>query len=655
MARVPRESSFMPAIKCSNCGYDVEISMMGDHICGGAGPKPAPISIPTAKNVQERLGGVVDTFMPIGRSVHDKIGAIPPVDTAMANRSYSRNPHTPLSLSSGSKSASPSTPGARPSMGRADDYFPQINDGHNSAQSTRPGGYGGFEDVDAGLAHETTTSPNKHALNLLNRIEGIAAGPYAAERDGRPAMAMANNGLPRRPSRPSEDRGRPAPSTTAPRSLPKNTGYGGLGPPGTDDPDFMSPHRAQTFPVPSAEKLGPPMRAPSAPGSRPDNIRDTSRPPPPRTSLLRIRTKNPSINLDAEFGTGNPYHSPSPSVASSQSRGSSHVSQPSSSTSPARSAPSDNSPTAKSPTSHFESLLKEVKTPMNDMQPKTLPPTPDMEEESTREKQLPQLPIGRYDPAIQGGRPPSPPPSRWDQTGRQDPAVQGERPPTRSRDLHPSPVDARRDTGAPKSRGNCRACGEAITGKSISSADGRLSGRYHKACFTCTSCYEPFQTAEFYVHGDRPYCKRHYHKMNGSLCGTCKDGIEGQYLEDERATKYHVQCFRCGDCQRVLHDGYFDVNGLAYCERDAWRRLQATRRTPSMSSQTSQRSYGSSPLAPPGRPGMRPPPGGYRPGMPGNGNMGPPMFKGPGPGVGLGAPMPRMEKRRTRLGMMGGP
>lgn len=78
--------------------------MMGDHICGGAGagaapapaPAPAPAAtgggglgmgnlLPSAKSIQERLGGVVDTFLPVGKSVHDKIGAIPPVDTAIAS------------------------------------------------------------------------------------------------------------------------------------------------------------------------------------------------------------------------------------------------------------------------------------------------------------------------------------------------------------------------------------------------------------------------------------------------------------------------------------------------------------------------------------------------------------------------------------------
>lgn len=34
---MPRESAFLPTIKCSQCSAQVEISMMGEHICEGAG------------------------------------------------------------------------------------------------------------------------------------------------------------------------------------------------------------------------------------------------------------------------------------------------------------------------------------------------------------------------------------------------------------------------------------------------------------------------------------------------------------------------------------------------------------------------------------------------------------------------------------------
>jgi len=134
---------------------------------------------------------------------------------------------------------------------------------------------------------------------------------------------------------------------------------------------------------------------------------------------------------------------------------------------------------------------------------------------------------------------------------------------------------------------------------------------------------------------DRPYCELHYHELNGSLCGSCGRGIEGQYLEDESAVKHHVGCFKCGVCRMALRDGYFEINGKAYCEQDAWRLAGGGM------------NGGPPPPAGPGGRGFRPPhmglPGGPRPGMGGGYN---PSRLGP-----MGQ-RPRMEKRMTRLGMM---
>lgn len=577
----------------------------------------------------------------------------------ITDRSYSRQPLTPLSLSSGSRSVSPRTPGARPSIGRADDYFAPTIASDEQIPPLRPGGYGGFGDIDSESAYGGT-SPKKPGLNLLTRIDDIAAGPYANDN----AYSPVDSRMPASPPRSTnQDYDRPTTSASnkgfggmAPPRMPRSNGYGGFGPPKRDDQGldvFGGPNRSKTFqegPT-GTERTEPPLRAPSAPGPRPDRLRDTSRPPPPRKSL--VRAKNPSINLDAEFGSGNPYHSPSVSVSSSLSRGSSQPSDPSSNTSPARSTTSRRKP---SDTSAFDNLMNDIQSSMDELQPREISSNRGL---PSPEKLQQTFSNDRYDPAVQGQEPLSPPPSRWGQD-RVDPAVQGGRRTNSSSNLPPSPKRVRAPR-AQKSRGNCRKCNDAITGKSISSADGRLTGRYHKACFVCTTCFEPFQTAEFYVHDDRPYCKYHYHKINGSLCGSCQDGIEGQYLEDESTKKFHVNCFRCGDCKVVLRDGYFEVDGRAYCEKDALRRLQpppqSYRRSPSMSS---QRSFGRSNLAPPGagRPGPRGAPGApgvglpHRPGMSmGSGRSGAPMPYG---SSGLAPPqsMPKMEKRRTRLGMM---
>lgn len=138
-------------------------------------------------------------------------------------------------------------------------------------------------------------------------------------------------------------------------------------------------------------------------------------------------------------------------------------------------------------------------------------------------------------------------------------------PPAHSRNPEPS---ARRPI--PTNKGNCRGCGDFIQGKSVSSADGRLTGRYHKQCFVCQTCQRPFPTADFYVLNNQPYCARHYHELNDSLCTNCDRGIEGQYLETELQQKFHPYCFSCQECHIILRDDYFEFNGKTLCEQHAF-------------------------------------------------------------------------------------
>ena len=159
-------------------------------------------------------------------------------------------------------------------------------------------------------------------------------------------------------------------------------------------------------------------------------------------------------------------------------------------------------------------------------------------------------PESPMDPAMQKGRlPPFPQPP-----GTQPPSAA----PMKSPALAPPPT-RRRTAG---NKGNCRGCGELITGKSVSSADGRLTGRYHKRCFVCKTCRQPFQTADFYVLNNHPYCERHYHQLNDSLCRACDRGIEGQYLATESKQKFHAQCFTCQVLytSRIMHINKAETN-----------------------------------------------------------------------------------------------
>ncbi|KAK5050976.1 hypothetical protein LTR84_003535 [Exophiala bonariae] len=144
----------------------------------------------------------------------------------------------------------------------------------------------------------------------------------------------------------------------------------------------------------------------------------------------------------------------------------------------------------------------------------------------------------------------------------------------------PEPSWAPRSTskGTAPNKGICRGCNQTIqsTQKSVSSADGRLSGRYHKECFVCWMCKSPFPTAEFYVYSDHPYCGHHYHELEDSLCATCGLGIEGLYMETHNVAgrgreKHHPDCLKCTTCQVRLDHDYFELSGKVYCERDAFR------------------------------------------------------------------------------------
>lgn len=165
----------------------------------------------------------------------------------------------------------------------------------------------------------------------------------------------------------------------------------------------------------------------------------------------------------------------------------------------------------------------------------------------------------------------------------------------------------------------CRKCERPIEGKALGSSDGKLKGKvsslvlyclswnwglkkmwqWHPECFSCTSCSSPFPDRDFYVYDEKPYCKRHYHELNGSLCAkrSCREGIEGlcvSLVGEEnggggrcrlrlsrsvlhycsltiRLEPDHPHCFSCSvnNCATSLDDYHFVLSGLPYCERHA--------------------------------------------------------------------------------------
>ncbi|KAG5519695.1 hypothetical protein PMAC_001851 [Pneumocystis sp. 'macacae'] len=108
----------------------------------------------------------------------------------------------------------------------------------------------------------------------------------------------------------------------------------------------------------------------------------------------------------------------------------------------------------------------------------------------------------------------------------------------------------------------CKRCNKPIEGKSIRCSDGKISGRFHRECFKCfeLNCQKVFTSSEVYVFEGEPFCAKHYHILNNSLCVACGEGIEGKCFQTETDEKYHFYCFKCNSCKKQLNEEYFDID-----------------------------------------------------------------------------------------------
>ncbi|KAL0088926.1 hypothetical protein J3Q64DRAFT_1832644 [Phycomyces blakesleeanus] len=112
----------------------------------------------------------------------------------------------------------------------------------------------------------------------------------------------------------------------------------------------------------------------------------------------------------------------------------------------------------------------------------------------------------------------------------------------------------------------CRGCNKPVEKEAVSALDGKLQGKWHLDCFGCHTCHRPFPDNTFYVFENAPYCKRHYHQLNNSLCRTCDDPIEGPCAQTIENWRFHPPCFRCHVCRCPITDVYYMLERHIYCE-----------------------------------------------------------------------------------------
>ncbi|KFZ17448.1 hypothetical protein V502_04596, partial [Pseudogymnoascus sp. VKM F-4520 (FW-2644)] len=495
MADTSRMSGFLPTIKCSMCAQEIEISMMGEHVCGGpAEPTPPP----------EPSKGY-STYSPYDKPLpppensgaqYNKSTRLPPprVDTRAANRPFTRPDQlTPVSASSESRSASPMTPsdGLRSPYPRAlsSAARTQIND-HQSPDFLAANSDGSFPPFppqkspgERYLARPqqyaeadpryAPVSPRLGQGGLLTRMNTIAPGPFDIKgRRGRREGAdeggdeEPNHSRSKSTDRRAHSRSTSSGSSMSARSPPTSEippipirterpgGYGGFGPPPSsslDAPPPLTPaNRSNTFPkaapggsnfvglprrpseaarprhpststVASTTFDGPTFVRTSPPRDSHGRHPSITPPPPPRGPPLARKDSAAGINLDAEFGAQNPFHTPSVSQSSNDT---SH--SPRSKTSSRSSPPSSVEPPRrreeKSAIGGFDGLMQDLEQAIAEV-PTPQPQQPAVQDARGRRNLDPSLLSPDFaDPAIQSGLRSPGLPRDHSSEGRYDPA-----------------------------------------------------------------------------------------------------------------------------------------------------------------------------------------------------------------------------------------
>ncbi|KAB5555846.1 hypothetical protein PHYPO_G00038850 [Pangasianodon hypophthalmus] len=97
---------------------------------------------------------------------------------------------------------------------------------------------------------------------------------------------------------------------------------------------------------------------------------------------------------------------------------------------------------------------------------------------------------------------------------------------------------------------NCCGCGKEFKNEQSLVA---LDKHWHLGCFKCKVCNKVLN-AEYISKDGIPYCEMDYHAMFGIQCENCKKYITGKVLE-AGDKQYHPTCARCVRCEQMFGEG----------------------------------------------------------------------------------------------------
>nr|XP_040037433.1 actin-binding LIM protein 2 isoform X12 [Gasterosteus aculeatus aculeatus] len=97
---------------------------------------------------------------------------------------------------------------------------------------------------------------------------------------------------------------------------------------------------------------------------------------------------------------------------------------------------------------------------------------------------------------------------------------------------------------------NCCGCGKEFKNEQSLVA---LEKHWHLGCFKCKVCNKVLN-AEYISKDGIPFCEMDYHAMFGIMCESCKKYITGKVLEAGEK-HYHPTCARCARCEQMFAEG----------------------------------------------------------------------------------------------------
>ncbi|XP_039191817.1 actin-binding LIM protein 2 isoform X5 [Crotalus tigris] len=117
----------------------------------------------------------------------------------------------------------------------------------------------------------------------------------------------------------------------------------------------------------------------------------------------------------------------------------------------------------------------------------------------------------------------------------------------------------------------CFSCNEFIEGEVVSA----LGKTYHPRCFVCVLCRQPFPPGDRVTfNGKECICQKCSLPPAGASfpslrnCGNCGSEIKNGQSLVALDKHWHLACFKCKACGKLLTGEYISKDGVPYCERD---------------------------------------------------------------------------------------